>query len=342
MTSTSSDTSVPPDPLSGSRGLVRLNAAPGPEALAALRDVCASTAWGNAVLARRPYAGVADLLAAGDTATAGLDGEDLAEAMAGHPPIGRPRPGDPTSAREQRGMTDASERLRAEMLELNLAYQERFGHVFLICATGATGEQMRDAIEERLGHTPEREREIARTELGKINRIRLTRLVTTEAATEAAMEEATEEATEEQAEAAAENAETPASVSTHILDTSLGRPASGVPVALAARGGPDASWVALGASKTDGDGRCKDLPTLPAGTVQVRLEFDTDVYLAAATGTATTTITAGNGTPPAETRQQHTSPFFPEVAVTFRVTPGEHYHVPLLLNPFGYSVYRGS
>ena len=77
----------------------------------------------------------------------------------------------------QRGMAGASEELKAEMLELNLAYQERFGHVFLICATGATGEQMRDAVQARIGNPPEREREIVRTELGKINRIRLTRLV---------------------------------------------------------------------------------------------------------------------------------------------------------------------
>jgi 2-oxo-4-hydroxy-4-carboxy-5-ureidoimidazoline decarboxylase len=63
------------------------------------------------------------------------------------------------------------------MLELNLAYQERFGHVFLVCATGRTGEQMRDAVRERISNSPEQEREIVRTELGKINRIRLTRLV---------------------------------------------------------------------------------------------------------------------------------------------------------------------
>lgn len=65
------------------------------------------------------------------------------------------------------------------MLELNLAYQDRFGHVFLICATGATGEQMRDAMKARIGNTAEAEREIVRAELGKINRIRLTRLVET-------------------------------------------------------------------------------------------------------------------------------------------------------------------
>lgn len=136
---------------------------------------------GGAAARRRPYAGSEDLYAASDSATAELTADDLAEAMAGHPPIGRPKPGDPTSAREQRGMAGASEDLRTEMLDLNLSYQERFGHVFLICATGRTGEQMRDAVRERIGNSPEREREIVRTELGKINRIRLARIVEEEA-----------------------------------------------------------------------------------------------------------------------------------------------------------------
>ncbi|MBD2834586.1 2-oxo-4-hydroxy-4-carboxy-5-ureidoimidazoline decarboxylase [[Kitasatospora] papulosa] len=162
---------------SSTPGLTRFNTLAAPEAAAALHEVCASVAWGDLVLAHRPYAGTEALLSASDAALAELSAEDLAEAMAGHPPIGRPAPGDPASAREQRGMAGASEELKAEMLELNLAYQERFGHVFLICATGATGEQMRDAVQARIGNPPEREREIVRTELGKINRIRLTRLV---------------------------------------------------------------------------------------------------------------------------------------------------------------------
>lgn len=102
--------------------------------------------------------------------------------MAGHLPIGRPKPGDPTSSREQRGMADADEGLKAEMLEMNLAYQERFGHVFLICATGLDGKQLRDALAARLENPPERERENARTELVKINRIRLGRLLAEPAA----------------------------------------------------------------------------------------------------------------------------------------------------------------
>ncbi|MGC0373837.1 2-oxo-4-hydroxy-4-carboxy-5-ureidoimidazoline decarboxylase [Streptomyces sp. SAI-229] len=166
-------------------GLVRFNALEEHAALAVLHEACASTVWARRLLAARPYRTVDALYAASDAATAGLTTTDLEEAMAGHPPIGRPEPGDPASAREQSGMAGAPEALRAEMLALNLAYQERFGHVFLVCATGRTGEQMRDALRERLGNAPEREREIVRTELGRINRIRLARLVGAEAEAEA-------------------------------------------------------------------------------------------------------------------------------------------------------------
>ncbi|QYX76692.1 2-oxo-4-hydroxy-4-carboxy-5-ureidoimidazoline decarboxylase [Streptomyces akebiae] len=165
---------------SSTPGLARFNALEEHAAAAALHEVCASAEWGRRLLADRPYATAEDLFAASDAAMAELSEEDLAQAMAGHPPIGRPAPGDPTSAREQRGMAGASDELKAEMLELNLAYQAKFGHVFLICATGRTGEQMRDAVRDRIGNAPEREREIVRTELGKINRIRLARLVDVE------------------------------------------------------------------------------------------------------------------------------------------------------------------
>ncbi|MGW1185397.1 hydroxyisourate hydrolase [Streptomyces drozdowiczii] len=124
-----------------------------------------------------------------------------------------------------------------------------------------------------------------------------------------------------------------ASVSTHILDTSIGRPAADVAVSLAARQGADAEWVTLGGSATDADGRCKDLPALPEGTTHVRLDFETESYF-----TAKKQAEAQQDAP----RVRDSGAFFPEVAITFAVTPGEHYHVPLLLNPFGYSVYRGS
>ncbi|MFF0726371.1 hydroxyisourate hydrolase [Streptomyces sp. NPDC004134] len=127
------------------------------------------------------------------------------------------------------------------------------------------------------------------------------------------------------------------SVSTHILDTSVGRPAAGVAVELSVRtcgtGDGDAGgWTAHAASATDADGRVRDLPALPAGATHVRLVFATGPYLSE---------------PAAEDRQDAPAhrdggAFFPEVAVVFAVAPGEHHHVPLLLTPFGYSVYRGS
>ncbi|MGW2747232.1 hydroxyisourate hydrolase [Streptomyces sp. NPDC001450] len=132
---------------------------------------------------------------------------------------------------------------------------------------------------------------------------------------------------------------TTASVSTHILDTSVGRPAEGVAVQLAARAGQRAhyghggDWQALGGSVTDADGRCKDLPDLPEGTTHVRLDFAVEAYFEKKQADAQQDAPAN---------RDSGAVFFPEVAITFAVNPGEHYHVPLLLNPFGYSVYRGS
>ncbi|KUF16444.1 MULTISPECIES: hydroxyisourate hydrolase [Streptomyces] len=130
--------------------------------------------------------------------------------------------------------------------------------------------------------------------------------------------------------------ETTASVSTHILDTSVGRPAEGVAVSLSARGGGD--WKALGGSRTDADGRCKDLPALPEGTTHVRLDFAVEPYFLKTQDQQA----EAQQDAPANRDSGANGVFFPEVAITFAVVPGEHYHVPLLLNPFGYSVYRGS
>ncbi|MEU9184184.1 hydroxyisourate hydrolase [Streptomyces sp. NPDC048484] len=135
--------------------------------------------------------------------------------------------------------------------------------------------------------------------------------------------------------------DTTASVSTHILDTSVGRPAGEVAVRLAARNGRSAhygqggDWQALGGSATDADGRCKDLPALPEGTTHVRLDFAVEAYFEKKQADAQQDAPANRDSGAAQV-------FFPEVAITFAVSPGEHYHVPLLLNPFGYSVYRGS
>ncbi|KUL35364.1 5-hydroxyisourate hydrolase [Streptomyces sp. NRRL F-4489] len=128
------------------------------------------------------------------------------------------------------------------------------------------------------------------------------------------------------------------SVSTHILDTSVGRPAEGVALTLSVRSGAGGAWTSHGAGKTDADGRCKDLPALPAGTTHVRIEFETEAYFVSHQYSDNQQAEEQQDAP----ALRDSGAFFPEVAITFAVKPGEHYHVPLLLNPFGYSVYRGS
>ena len=117
-------------------------------------------------------------------------------------------------------------------------------------------------------------------------------------------------------------------LSTHVLDTSLGKPAAGIPVLLERvrdpKSDPDEHRdLTIGAGTTDDDGRLKEFVSagapLPPGTY--RLRFDVGDYF---------------------TRTQRET-FFPEVSVVFRIGVGEqHYHVPVLLSPFGYSTYRGS
>lgn len=142
----------------------------------------------------------------------------------------------------------------------------------------------------------------------------------------------------------------PVSVSTHILDTSAGRPAAGVAVSLSVReGGRDAEWAAHAESATDADGRCKDFPALPADTTHVRLRFDVEPYFGGAGAAQHPHPTQQFNQQFKQAEEQQDAPaqrdsgaFFPEVTIVFAVDPGEHYHVPLLLNPYGYSVYRGS
>jgi 5-hydroxyisourate hydrolase len=110
-------------------------------------------------------------------------------------------------------------------------------------------------------------------------------------------------------------------ITTHVLDTSLGRPAAGVPVRLEIQHG-EGQWKELGHGVTDAKGRLTDL--LPAGTLTdgvYCLTFDTDAYFSSRSMRA----------------------FFPSVRVVFFVRDAkQHYHIPLLLSPYGYSTYRGS
>jgi 2-oxo-4-hydroxy-4-carboxy-5-ureidoimidazoline decarboxylase len=148
--------------------LASFNAAPARDAIAAMLACCASGRFAAAMAAGRPYPSTAAALVAVDAAFAALTWPDVLEAMDGHPRIGARVSGQ--SATEQSGVADAS---RAALIAGNEAYEARFGHVFLICATGLSGDQMLAALEERLKNNEEMERTVATTELRKITLLRV-------------------------------------------------------------------------------------------------------------------------------------------------------------------------
>ncbi|WP_380281197.1 2-oxo-4-hydroxy-4-carboxy-5-ureidoimidazoline decarboxylase [Kitasatospora purpeofusca] len=142
-----------------------------------LLDVCASPAWADAVAAARPWRDRRALLAANAEAMAALSTADLHAALAGHARIGAPAEGDAASEREQAAVHGAGEALLDELHRANAAYEAKFGHVFLICATGRTAPAVLAALRERHPNSPAAEAEIVRGELRRINDIRITRLL---------------------------------------------------------------------------------------------------------------------------------------------------------------------
>jgi 5-hydroxyisourate hydrolase len=108
-------------------------------------------------------------------------------------------------------------------------------------------------------------------------------------------------------------------ITTHVLDTATGSPASGLPIVLEIADGD--GWRELKSGVTNSDGRVADLMSGRMQAAVYRMTFDTEAYF----------------------RASETQGFYPVVRVVFQVTdPDSHHHVPLLLSPFGYSTYRGS
>ena len=160
---------------SASATLGSFNAAP---AQAAERDVlacCASGTFAKAIADGRPYGNPAALLAAVDTAFDALTWDDIAESMNEHPRIGDRASRTAMSAAEQSGAAAASDEVRRGLAEGNVAYEKRFGHIFLICASGRSGQEMLTELRARLGNDQDAERTVVRAELLKITRLRMTK-----------------------------------------------------------------------------------------------------------------------------------------------------------------------
>jgi 2-oxo-4-hydroxy-4-carboxy-5-ureidoimidazoline decarboxylase len=151
------------------------NAAPAQDAERTALACCASRAFAKAIADGRPYPDPAALLAAVDATFKTLSWDDIVEAMSEHPRIGDRAVRGGMSAAEQSGAAAASDEVRQGLADGNLAYEQRFGHIFLICASGLSGLQMLDELRARLEHDEEAERTVVRDELRKITRLRITK-----------------------------------------------------------------------------------------------------------------------------------------------------------------------
>jgi 2-oxo-4-hydroxy-4-carboxy-5-ureidoimidazoline decarboxylase len=174
----------------GSDLLTRFNGRPAEAARAELLGCCSSSAWADRMTSGRPYSSAQEAVRQSNAILADLTVNDLAEALAGHPRIGEQPASahdaarlnqlsrhDDWSRREQSGVLAADAETSRALAESNLEYERRFGHIYLVCASGRTGEQLLALLRSRLHNDASTEWQVVRAELQKINEIRLRSLL---------------------------------------------------------------------------------------------------------------------------------------------------------------------
>jgi len=166
--------------------LEELNKTDTVNAQATLKLCCGSSQWSKLLAEQRPFSSSRDLLAKAEIVWHELSKEDWLEAFSHHPKIGETKANlknfdaPDWSQKEQAGVNNASELTQRKLEHLNDDYFKKFGHVFLICATGRSADQMLAALELRLANDSETEITIAVKEQSKITRIRLEKLLNDE------------------------------------------------------------------------------------------------------------------------------------------------------------------
>ena len=153
------------------------------EAERMLGACCGASRWVRGMLVRRPFGDIRTLLAAADDVWSAMGPADWREAFEHHPRLGESRSAEPQDERErawssgeQAGMRDAASSVRAALAAANAAYEQRFGYICIICATGLGAAEILTLTEERLANEPEDELAIAAEEQRKITRLRLLKL----------------------------------------------------------------------------------------------------------------------------------------------------------------------
>ena len=167
------------------RDLAWLNSLTADEAATELLQCCGSKRWAAAVAKQRPFPNGENLLTASNDIWWSLDQSDWLEAFRSHPRIGEKKAAGKVTAQsqqwsgqEQSGVANASPGTTSSLAALNEAYEQKFGFIFIICATGKTSDEMLAALRERLQHDAHAELPIAAAEQNKITELRLKKLLT--------------------------------------------------------------------------------------------------------------------------------------------------------------------
>ena len=167
------------------RDLDWLNSLSPQQATNELRQCCGSNRWAEAIVSRRPYSSLETLLTTADDVWWSLQPSDWLEAFQSHPKIGERKATAAVSeqsrqwsGQEQAGVSNASRDTVDSLTALNQAYEEKFGFIFIICATGKSSEEMLSALRARLENDLPAELPIAAGEQGKITHLRLKKLIT--------------------------------------------------------------------------------------------------------------------------------------------------------------------
>jgi len=280
--------------------LARWNSLDAADAADEALPCCGSHTWAVALASRRPIADEASLEEASTAIWWALPEQAWREAFDSHPRIGQKHSVSHAtpeslhwSAKEQQNVS-ADDAAKLALEEANRHYEQKFGRIFIVCATGKTSTEILSLLEARLQNDHANELREAAEQQRQITQLRLNKWM---------------------------NEELAMGISTHILDTTSGRPAAGVPITLAHL--TNGTWSLLNDDHTDADGRCKRLlpPTQTLQRGVYRIHFETAVYY----------------------EKQHLQGLYPFVEIAFVVSDSEqNYHIPLLLTANGYTTYRGS
>ncbi|PAN49344.1 hypothetical protein PAHAL_9G442700 [Panicum hallii] len=290
-----------------------------------------SRRFAAAMAAASPFASLADaLLAARRIWLNEVDVNGWLEAFAAHPAIGTTSPSVSKWSKEEQSaaLSTSTDSTAQELAEWNARYREKFGFVFMICASGRTAPEVLAELKRRYTNRPIVELENAAQEELKITELRLAKLFSSEPTVPS---HTTESPTIQSDKAAGSSNRSRPPITTHVLDVARGSPASGIEVHLemwkdvsappSFRNKDFNGWATLGTSVTNNDGRSGQLMDIVNNVAPgfYRISFNTGKYAPAG--------------------------FFPYVSIIFEIKANqtaEHFHVPLLHSPFSFTTYRGS